>query len=81
MTPLVAVLPTSPAEQLDVLLSLYSRITGFVTDADWQRIGFARLKAGTKRTAGSVHVYYVLIPPGLPALFCDHLAIVVFSCS
>eukprot|EP00913_Durusdinium_trenchii_P001946 g1800.t1 len=49
MTPLVAVLPTSPAEQLDVLLSLYSRITGFVTDADWQRIGFARLKVAELR--------------------------------
>ena len=31
-------------EQLDVILSLYSRITGYVTDADWQRIGFCRLK-------------------------------------
>ena len=44
MTPLVSVLPTNPPEQLDVILSLYSRITGYVTDADWTRIGFCRLK-------------------------------------
>lgn len=44
MTPLVSVLPTNPPEQLDVILSLYSRTTGYVTDADWQRIGFCRLK-------------------------------------
>ena len=45
MTPLVAVIPTNPPEQLDVILSLYSRVTGYVSNADWQRIGFSRIKA------------------------------------
>ena len=61
MTPLVSVLPTNPPEQLDVILSLYSRTTGhldlqhsescagYVTDADWQRVGFCRLKASRNR--------------------------------
>ena len=45
MTPLVAVIPTNPPEQLDVILSLYSRVTGYVSNTDWQRIGFSRIKA------------------------------------
>ncbi|CAE7561007.1 FER1L6 [Symbiodinium sp. CCMP2456] len=49
MTPLVAVIPTNPPEQLDVILSLYSRITGYVSNADWQRIGFSRIKVAEVR--------------------------------
>ncbi|CAJ1448812.1 unnamed protein product [Effrenium voratum] len=44
MTPLVSVIPTNASEQLDVILSLFSRTTGYVTNAEWQRVGFARLK-------------------------------------
>jgi hypothetical protein len=31
---------------------LYSRTTGYVTDADWQRIGFCRLKVAKKWGGG-----------------------------
>ena len=38
MTPLVSVLPTNPPEQLDVILSLYSRTTGHLVSTKTLRV-------------------------------------------